>query len=111
MEFWQLVRIIRRNWKLIGILVIVCVVISLFLNLTKVKLYEASSLIQVSFSTTNELEGTPDYETKFTLFGTIQQAATSDLALRTVAQKNGIPSDNIKTLRQTIKVLPVEKSE
>src|SRR5690349_14889020 len=111
MEFWQLVRMVQRQWKLIAVLLAVCVVLSLFLNFTKVKLYESSALIRVSFSTTNPIEGPPDFDTKNTLFGTIQEAATSDLALRTIAQKNGMDSSNIKQLRTLIKVLPVNKSE
>jgi Mrp family chromosome partitioning ATPase/capsular polysaccharide biosynthesis protein len=110
MEFWQLVRIVRRSWKLIGILVAVCVVFSLFLNLTKVTLYDTAALIRVSFSTTNPVEGQPDYETKSTLFSSIIEAATSDGILRSVAQKYGVNAD-IKSLRQSIKVLQVEKSE
>jgi len=111
MEFWQLFRMVRQNWLMIAILTVVCIVISLGLNLTKVTLYESSALLRVSFSTVNPLEPQPDYETKFTLFGTIQEAATSDLTLRTVAEKNKINADNLKQLRLSIKVLPVNKSE
>ncbi len=111
MEFWQIVRIIRHQWKLIVVLTVVCLALSLFLNLTKVKIFESSALLRVSFSTTNPIEGVPDYETKATLFGTVQEAAISDQSLRSVAEKNGISADNIKSLRTQIKVNPVEKSE
>lgn len=111
MEFWQLLKMTGRNWKLIAVLLIVCLGASLFVSFNKVSFYDASTILRVSLTSNSPTEGYYDFDSKMAVFNSVLETATSDQALRSVADKNGMTNSNIRSLRQLTKIAQVNKSE
>ncbi len=111
MKISQFSKTFKRNWLLFALLIVVVAVFGTILVLTRPKTFEASTLVQVSFTTNNVVEGVPDYDTRATIFNTIIEASTTNVALRSVGAQTGWDTQDLKEIRQAIKVFQVNKSE
>ncbi|HEX2909179.1 MAG TPA: hypothetical protein VH186_00120 [Chloroflexia bacterium] len=111
MELAKSLHTLKRNWLLFALLPLIAGAVSTLLVVNRSITYEASAMVQVSFTTNNPVEGVPDYETRDTIFSTILEASTTDVALRSIGEKNHWDTSDLKSMRQAVKVLQVNKSE
>jgi Mrp family chromosome partitioning ATPase len=111
MEPKQYLKLVLQHWKMVVALVTLGLVIGVAVGITRPSLYQTGGKVQISFSTTNPIETPPDWGTKNDLYSTIVSSVTSDSALRSIGEKNGLPTNDLKALAKMIVVDPVEQTE
>lgn len=102
MKFRQITRLVFYRWKIVTVFVGLGLVAGILLALLQPSVYTATALLRITFTINNPVETPPDWESRDVIFSSVQEAMSSDSALRAIAKKNGLDGRDLDALRKSI---------